>query len=328
MTIPPGPSSPQPPPSLRSPAELARLALRRLAELKLPPTPELYALHYYAAAGQEPPRTAAPSQEPPGPPNPVDQQLVQRVDGIIAKASSVTQDLADNVSTRSEEVAVSLEGLVGDAAMPANAIQVLQAVVTSTNAMHKTVLASHAELIDARRSLSAIEVELKESRHLLEKDPLTGTDNRRAMTAIIEREMARARRDQEPMSVAMVDIDHFKAINDTYGHAAGDAALIHLTQLARSILRGNDAFVRYGGEEFLLVMAETGLLGGVHVTERLQHALLKQPFAHHGQPIAMTFSAGVSSLQDGDIEATLLKRADTALYEAKRTGRNRVLAGD
>ena len=319
------------------------MALRRLAELKLPPTPELYALHYYAAAGQEPPRTPAPAPgaasathqtgaanpaNPASAANPVDQQLVDRVDGIIAKASSVTQDLADKVSSRSEEVAVSLEGLVGDAAMPASAIELLQAVVASANAMHKTVLASHAELIDARRSLSAIEVELKENRHLLEKDPLTGTDNRRAMTAIIEREMARARRDREPMSVAMVDIDHFKKINDTYGHATGDAALIHLTQIARSILRGNDGFVRYGGEEFLLVMAETGLLGGVHVAERLQHALVKQPFAHHGQAIEMTFSAGVSSLQDGDTEATLLKRADKALYEAKRTGRNRVLPGN
>ena len=340
MTIPPGPQGPQPPPSSHPPAELARMALHRLAELKLPPTPELYALHYYTAAGQQPPgqaeatHDAASRVNPAGQVNPadqaspVDQHLVERVDGIIAKASSVTQDLADNVSSRSEEVAVSLEGLVGDAAMPAGAIELLQAVVSSANAIHKTVLASHAELLDARRSLSAIEVELKESRHLLEKDPLTGSDNRRAMTAIIEREMARARRDREPMSVAMVDIDHFKKINDTYGHATGDAALIHLTHIARSILRGNDAFVRYGGEEFLLVLAETGLLGGVHVAERLQHALLKQPFAHHGQAIEMTFSAGVASLQDGDTEATLLKRADKALYEAKRTGRNRVLPGN
>ena len=317
MTTSPGPSGPT------SPAELARLALRRLAELKLPPTPELYAMHYYAAAGQEPPQAPAPAGA--GPAGLVEQQLLHRVDGIIAKASSVTQELADDVSSRSEEVASSLEGLVADADMPPNAVELLQAVLSSANAMHKTMLASHAELIDARRSLSAIEVELKENRHLLEKDPLTGTDNRRAMGAIIEREMARARRDREPMSVAMVDIDHFKNINDTYGHAAGDAALIHLTHIARSILRGNDAFVRYGGEEFLLVMAETALMGGVHVAERLQHALLKQPFSHHGQIIAMTFSAGVATLEDGDVEATLLKRADTALYQAKRSGRNRVL---
>ena len=318
MTTSPSPAGPT------SPAKFARLALRRLAELKLPPTPELYATHYYAAAGQEPPQ--APTPAGPGS-RLVEQQLLHRVEGIIAKASSVTQDLADDVSNRSEEVASSLEGMVADAEMPPNAVELLQAVLSSANAMHKTMLASHAELIDVRRSLSAIEDDLKENRHLLEKDPLTGTDNRRAMGAILERELARARRDKEPMSVAMVDIDHFKNINDTYGHAAGDAALIHLTHVARSILRGNDAFVRYGGEEFLLVMAETGMMGGVHVAERLQHALLKQPFAHHGQVIAMTFSAGVATLQDGDVEATLLKRADTALYEAKRSGRNRVLPG-
>ena len=314
-------------PAYATPAVLARAALRRIAELKLPPTPALYTRHYYAAAGAPPAPDDQPKGEPVAQAN-VDAQLLNRVEDILAKASSVTQDLADTVSTRSDEVAASLEGLIADAAMPASAIELLQAVVTSANAMHQTMIASHTELVAARRSLSTIEVELRESRHLLQKDPLTGTDNRRAMTAIIEREMARARRDQEPMSVAMVDIDHFKKINDTYGHAAGDAALIHLTLIARSILRGNDAFVRYGGEEFLLVMAETGLLGGVHVAERLQLALIKQPFIHLGQDIAMTFSAGVSVLADDDTEATLLRRADQALYKAKQTGRNKVLASD
>ncbi|NUZ08996.1 GGDEF domain-containing protein [Schlegelella sp. ID0723] len=248
------------------PAEIARLALRRMAELKLPPTPETFAEHYYAVAGASaapaPPLRAAAA---------VDHQLLDRIHDVLAKATNVTQELADSVSTCGDEVAASLEGVVANP-MPSDAIELLQAVVSTASAMHQTLRASQAELVEARRSLSAIETELKESRHLLEKDPLTGTENRRAMATILEREMARSRREKEPMSVAMVDVDHFKAINDTHGHAAGDAALVHLTQLARAILRGNDAFVRYGGEEFLLVLTGTGTQGAVFVTGRLQQA--------------------------------------------------------
>jgi diguanylate cyclase len=313
-------------PLLLPPAELARVALRRIAELKLPPTPELFARHYYAAPGAPPAPAPAGQGVPLNLVAAADPHLAGRVEDIVAQASRVTRDLTDSVSLHSSEVAASLEGLVSDAVIPTDAVELLQAVVASAKAMHQTMMASHAELVEARRSLSTIQVELQDSRHLLQKDPLTGTDNRRAMSAILEREMARSRRDNEPLSVAMVDIDHFKKINDTHGHATGDAALIHLTQIARAILRGNDAFVRYGGEEFVLVLVETGLLGGVHVCERLQLALAKQPLVHHGQQIAMSFSAGVSTLADEDTEATLLERADKALYEAKRTGRNRVLA--
>lgn len=308
------------PTDLPSPTELARLALRRLAALRLPPTPELFTHHYYAMAGAPP---AAPNDATS---TTIDPELVERVDNILAQASSVTQDLADNVLLHGEEVAASLEGLVGDTTMSTSVVELLQSVVASANAMQRTLIASHAELVDARRSLSAIEVELKESRHLLQKDPLTGTDNRRAMTPILAREMARARRDNEPMSVAMVDLDHFKQINDTHGHAAGDAALIHLTHIAHTLLRGNDAFVRYGGEEFLLVLSHTGLHGAVNVAERLQRALARQPVVHHGQEIPMTFSAGVATLADEtETEASLLERADKALYEAKQTGRNKIV---
>lgn len=312
---------------LRAPAELARLALRRIAELRLPPTPELFAHHYYAMAGARPTTGPLTPDAADAMNVAIDPKLAERVDQILAQATSVTRDLADNVSVHSDEVAASLESLVADMALPAGAVDVLQAVVASANAMHRTLLASHAELLDARRSLSAIEAELKESRHLLEKDPLTGTDNRRAMTIILDREMARSRRDKSPLSVAMVDLDHFKKINDTHGHAAGDAALIHLTQLAHAVLRGKDAFVRYGGEEFLLVLSDTGLYGAVNVAERVQQALARQPFVHHGQVIPMTFSAGVATLsEEPETQDSLLERADKALYDAKQTGRNKVVA--
>ena len=207
-------------------------------------------------------------------------------------------------------------------------MHLLQTIVATAKDMHATMRASHAELVDTRRSLVEIKAELVESRKLLGQDALTGTYNRRAMDAILEREIARARRDAEPLVVAMVDIDHFKNINDTHGHAVGDAALVHLARVAKSMLRGNDAFIRYGGEEFLLVLPETALQGGMHVAGRLQALLEKAPLVHEGKSIPMRFSAGVSALKDDDTEGLLLQRADGALYKAKRAGRNRVVAGE
>lgn len=319
-----------------------------MAEMKLAPTPEVFAKYYFAAGGVP---EAAISPAPAVPPkaadaivltastsaavsvpgfastSAADERLADQMGVLIGKVAHTTDQLAASVSTGGGEMATSLESLVGEA-MPGNAVELLQSVVAIATSMHETVLASHAELIEARASLASIRAELTENRKLLEKDPLTGSENRRAMTFILQREIARAQRDGEPMSVVMIDIDHFKKINDTHGHAAGDAALVHLTQIARSVLRGNDAFVRYGGEEFLLVLAETGKSGAIFVAQRLQQALAKLPFVHLNHVITMTFSAGVSDLIDDDSEAALLRRADMALYEAKRNGRNRIVASE
>ena len=307
-------------PSALRPADTARAALRRLAELKLPPTPEFYAQHYYAILGTPPPQGLAGTDRAP-----ID--FVDRVDDILDKAANVTERLEVSVSSSGSKVAASLEHLVTDA-MPANVIELLQSMLVTSNAMQHQLRASHAELLDARRSLAEIKAELSDNRKLLETDPLTGTDNRRALSVILGREIARATRHAHPLSVVMVDIDHFKRINDTHGHAVGDAALVHLTQVAHSILRGNDAFVRYGGEEFVLVLGETATAGAVYVATRLQQVLARQPCQHQERKIRMTFSAGVATLRSGDTETTLLERADAAMYAAKRAGRNRVVADD
>lgn len=296
-----------------SPAELARVALRRIAELRLSPTPEHYEKFYYEAAGQVAKRVPA-----------VDEQVVQRLHELVAKASSTTEHLASGLQSTNNDLSVSIQTLAD--AYDGGASRVLSEIVASTRQIRATVEASHAELLDTQHSLSAIKAELVESRKLLGQDPLTGTENRRAMSAVLEREIVRARREGEPLVVAMIDIDHFKKINDSLGHDAGDAALIHLTRVAKTMLRGNDCFVRYGGEEFVLVLPETGLQGGVQTAARLQALLTKKPFVYDGQVVVMTFSAGVALLKDDDAETSLLRRADAGLYQAKREGRNRIVA--
>lgn len=304
------------------PAELARIALRRLAESKLPPTPEHYTRLYYAIEGAPAPPPALPV-----PDSKVEQRLVESFSASVDKVASATNQVTSSVASHSKEIAESLEHLVDDA--PAAEVkELLHQVLAKSTEMQQTMHASQAELLDAQRSLAEIKAELKESNKLIAQDPLTGTSNRRAMTEILEREFSRSRRSDEPLSVAMVDIDHFKKINDSHGHAAGDAALVYIAQAARSILRGNDAFVRYGGEEFLLVLPETATAGAMHVAQRLQQVLVRYPFVYRGQQIGMTFSAGVSMLEDDDDQASLLQRADMAMYRAKAAGRNRVLSGE
>ena len=147
-------------------------------------------------------------------------------------------------------------------------------------------------------------------------DPLTGVGNRRAWDEALRRELARAEREQRSICIALIDLDHFKEFNDTYGHIAGDNHLGAVARAWRAELRGGDLIVRYGGEEFALMLPGATLESAVATAERLGRAV----------PRGETSSAGVACSRPGETAEGLLMRADRALYEAKAAGRNRVLA--
>lgn len=148
-------------------------------------------------------------------------------------------------------------------------------------------------------------------------DPLTGLANRRLMGIELGRNMARARRDGSPFSVVMMDIDHFKKYNDTYGHPAGDALLADFSRVVLKEIREVDNLFRYGGEEFVLLLPDTGLQGASTVAERIR--------ARVEEKTAVTISLGVSSYRVGmKKEEEAIREADEAMYQAKQTGRNRV----
>jgi diguanylate cyclase (GGDEF)-like protein len=166
-------------------------------------------------------------------------------------------------------------------------------------------------------------------RQLAWLDGLTGLSNRRALDVILEREMARARRNNTPLTLAMCDIDHFKAYNDFYGHLAGDDCIREVAQvLAETGARAADLVARYGGEEFVLVMPDTTLEGGMEVVRRAQQALHDRalPDATSPKDKLLTLSFGLAQFEPSKDEdgVTLLGRADTALYRAKHQGRNRI----
>ncbi|EXF95532.1 DeoR family transcriptional regulator [Pseudomonas fluorescens HK44] len=156
------------------------------------------------------------------------------------------------------------------------------------------------------------------------RDPLTGTGNRIAMDQTLQREIDMARRHMQPLSLLMLDIDHFKQINDNYGHSAGDDVLKAVATSIKDQLRNVDMVFRFGGEEFLILLSNTGREAAAMVGERLRYAAQAGEYSADGTLIGLTVSLGCSTLLPGESAESLLRRADSALYVAKREGRNRL----
>jgi diguanylate cyclase (GGDEF)-like protein len=157
-------------------------------------------------------------------------------------------------------------------------------------------------------------------------DDLTGLANRRQFLAALEREMERVRRYQRSLCVAIVDVDHFKSVNDGHGHAAGDQVLRALADVLAATVRDVDAVGRLGGEEFGLMLPESDLSSAVKVAERVRQAVAAMTLDVEGESLGVTVSVGLAqTTPDCDMKG-LLARADAALYTAKRNGRNRVIA--
>ncbi len=179
-----------------------------------------------------------------------------------------------------------------------------------------------------RRTTNRDVTALKEAEEKLQRlsttDPLTGAYNRRMFMDMLVREMTRSGRYGEPFSLLMVDIDHFKKVNDTYGHDAGDRVLVEMVELSMELIRQSDILARWGGEEFMVLLPQTNPDRALALGERLRQRISEYRFTGVGR---LTVSIGVAHQQQLDTIDSLLKRVDTALYRAKETGRNRVVTG-
>jgi two-component system cell cycle response regulator len=195
------------------------------------------------------------------------------------------------------------------------------ALADERNNLEDRVLQRTLELLMANQKLE----------QLATTDPLTGIANRRKMTDQVSHELERARRFKHPLSLLMIDIDHFKRINDTFGHEVGDKAIVAVARLLTESMRSTDLAARFGGEEFVLLMSETNIEVAMRAAERLRAAVsMMHVNAEDGAPVALTISVGVASADPTGIQdspSSLLVRADKALYRAKKEGRNLVVAG-
>jgi two-component system cell cycle response regulator len=186
--------------------------------------------------------------------------------------------------------------------------------------------------VDVGRRLIELQARLIEARdalaHEAMHDPLTGVLNRRAFSGALARELSRKRRHSNVLAVGVCDIDHFKLVNDTYGHQTGDEVLVGLVRLIEHNLRGHDVLGRRGGDEFVVLTEHTREDGAGILYERLRTAIANNPMRTSMGDMFITISFGVKTWSEGETEDELLAAADAALYQAKTAGRNRVLLGE
>jgi diguanylate cyclase len=255
----------------------------------------------------------------------------KRLIGVFVERLSEMSTSASGYHERIEGYAARLER--ADAL--ADLQNIVADLVSDTRSLQVDMMRHRDEMVDARRQAEVaeervrqLEQELEQVSEQVREDQLTGTLNRRGLDDTMQREMARAHRKHTPLCVAILDLDNFKKLNDTYGHQAGDDALVHLANVVKKTLRPTDTVARFGGEEFVIVFAETDVRQAVEAMKRLQRELTKRFFLHDNERLLITFSAGVAALKPGESQEAVLARADKAMYQAKLQGKNRVVTAE
>jgi diguanylate cyclase len=255
--------------------------------------------------------------------------LIQRLLGELGELGEHTGRFHDSVGRHAQAIAQadSLQSLAG----------VVRELLDESHAVQQLVGAAQQRMVDENSRASELEAQVRrlegELRRLSDEvstDMLTQVANRRGLAQSFETETARVSRAgvaAASLAVGLIDIDNFKRLNDTLGHAAGDEALKALAAAVRQRLRPVDHLARFGGEEFVVLLPDTPGPEAQQALTRLQRAMSEALFLHENREVFVTFSAGVTVWRAGETLEVALERADEALYEAKRTGKNRTCLG-
>lgn len=248
------------------------------------------------------------------------------VDRLVEMTES-TSDYHDKIEGYQKKIATTEN--IGDLNLLLNNIlEDTRAIGLSIQRTRDEFTISQKQAMDAEKRIKELTAELDHIGEVAHQDYLTGALNRRGMDEAIEREFSRADRHNTTLCIAMLDIDHFKKLNDTLGHATGDQALKHLARVITDVLRPTDVLARYGGEEFIIILPATSQDEAVKVVTRVQRELTKNFFLHNNERVLITFSAGVAERKSGESADDLIPRADVALYQAKHSGRNQVIGAE
>jgi len=248
------------------------------------------------------------------------------VDRLVEMTES-TSDYHDKIEGYQQKIASTED--MGELNVLLNSIlEDTRAIGLSVQRTRDEFTLSQKHAMDAEKRIQELTAELDYIGEVAHQDYLTGALNRRGMDEAIEREFNRADRHNTALCVAMLDIDHFKKLNDTLGHATGDQALTHLVKVLKDVLRPTDVLARYGGEEFIIILPATPQDEAIKAVTRVQRELTKNFFMHKNERVLITFSAGVAERAVGESAEHLIPRADVALYLAKNSGRNQVIGAE
>ncbi|MBV8379617.1 MAG: diguanylate cyclase [Paucibacter sp.] len=248
--------------------------------------------------------------------------LIQQMLAELGELGQHTDRFQNNVGRYADaiEKADSLESLAGTVREMVEESRSVRQLVQQTQSRLTT---EHDRAAELSAKVEALEDELRKLSSEVQTDQLTQIANRRGLIKAFEQEQARSEREGGSIALALLDIDNFKKLNDTLGHAAGDEALKALAKRVSDLLRPGDMVARYGGEEFVLLLPVTPIEEAQQVLARLQRSLSASLFTHEAKEVFVTFSAGVTIYRGGETLEAALDRADVALYEAKHTGKNR-----
>ena len=204
-------------------------------------------------------------------------------------------------------------------------LQQTQGLQNKTRQMVADVQQAREQVNDANKQVEVLKKQMEKVKQEIIIDPLTRTYNRRAYDEKIKQEMMGYQRYGRPTALAIIDIDHFKKVNDTYGHRTGDGVLRILSEVMKKEIREIDVLARYGGEEFALILPHTPYPQALEVGERIRQKVEDSRFTYKGKPFSVTISIGVGTLQEDDNLESYVERVDKALYRAKDGGRKRVV---
>jgi diguanylate cyclase len=242
----------------------------------------------------------------------------------LADFSEVTSDYHNKIEGYADKISKA-----GDIT---ELTDVLDEVMRETRVVQVNAARSRDELgsmrvrvTEAEEVVARLQNELSNASELVRHDLLTGALNRKGLDEALEKEIARLRRQKGTLSVALLDVDNFKRLNEEHGKLVGDAALVHLSKIVQATVRPQDMLARYGGEEFVVLLPNTTMDDAVATMTRVQRELTREFFLTNNEKVLITFSCGVAEIRDAEDPYEALKRADGAMYRAKRAGKNRVI---
>jgi len=325
----------------------AEIAFGQMKALRQPATPRNYEIWYTYATGYNPSLNQAINEKLARNNNLTDADLEEVYNGYLSPAR--LSERIDKVGSRVEDEIAQVMAMIeaasgsamsygeslagasaqiGQAKNPDGLRAIVESLVQTANEMQQTNSELEQKLNASKQQITQLQENLQAVRAESQTDPLTGVANRKYFDEALAKAIARHAASDEPLSLLMLDIDHFKAFNDTYGHLTGDQVLRVVAMSIKQNIKGQDTAARYGGEEFAVVLPNTALRSAITVGEQIRRATMAKELKKRstGQVLGrITISVGVASLHKGDTPQSLIARADACLYAAKRHGRNRVI---